>query len=808
MNPRTQKTDAEHRRTGMAQLHMIRRTEKIKYLKELLKERKTVYLSSFLYTGKTVLMSQLAKSLPGKVLQWDAGEDGWAEFERNAREKPECTLLIDSLDQLSSPATADALVLLLAQLPAGQNAILAGRDRIPAFLRGLIANGTVQPLPSDFVYFSEEEINQFFLDYGISLSPDKIATIRQNYFSWPIMLHSLARLMLENPAAPLSTLFDRLRPEYSHLFIQDMILPMPEQERTLLYNLAPFPRFSGDLARMLCGRADAPSLLNDIVSKTFLIRLEGEDEFVFFPAVQKALFQHMKNQFDQEYLNGQYRRAALYYELSNQMSRAIRFYIMLNDTAKIKELLIRETYVRPGNSDLIDFRAAYEQLPEQMILSSPELMRGKSMLESLMGRQTESERWYQELIKFLKIVPARDSRRKTAQESIRYLDIALPHRGTKYMLQMFVSFAQMKSLLESKSWRAGFNVAGNNVSLINGGKDFSRWVPHRKLLFQWARIPVETALGVSGNGVGELAYAESEYQCCLTGDYTEAMSHACKGLAQVSDDPEMESVAVGIQSSILAAQTNIQDAIALIQHLEQALPADAPVRLKQNLAVHRLQLQLLTGKTEEAMDWLQTEAPDETDTFITLDRFRYMLKLRLYILTGQWKRIPFLAATLRQYFEGYDRPYMLIHLHLMQATVCRRTGNGSWKEEMEAALALARRYQMVRVIAAEGIAIVDMLNEMNLPGDPWSQAVLNLARVQAVNYPAYMTPIAEKPVVTEREYQVYSLMISGYKNAKIASILDITERTVKYYAGEIYRKLGVTTRSEAISRAAEWGDIR
>ncbi len=792
----------------MAQPHTIRRTEKIKYLKELLKEKRNVYLSSFLYTGKTVLLSQLARSLPGKVLQWDAGAGDWAEFERTAREKPECTLIIDSLEKIPSPQAADALTALLAQLPDGQNAILAGRERNPDCLRNLIANSTVLPLPSSFMYFSEEEINQFFLDYGISLSPDKIASIQQNLFSWPLAMHSLARKMLENPSAPLTTLYEHLRREFSVLFIQDVILPMPEMERTLLYNLAPFPRFSGDLARMLCGRTDAPRLLTGIVGKYFFIHMEGEDEFVFFPAVQKALFQYVKNLFDQEYLNGQYRRAALYYELKNQAAKAIRYYIALNDTAKIKELLIRETYVRPGNSELVDFKAAYDQLSGDMILSSPELMRGKSMLESLLGRPTESERWYQELVKFHQTVSARDSRHKTAQDIISYLDLALPHRGSKNLLRMFIAFAQMKSLIESKAWRSGFNVTGNNISLINGGKDFSRWVPHRKLLFQWARIPVETALGANGNGVGELAFAESEYQSSLTGDYSAAMSHVCKGLAQVSDDIEMEGVAIGIQSCILAAQANIQDAIALIRHRELTLPADAPMRLRQNLAVHRLLLQLLTGKTDEAMDWLQTEAPEETETFVILDRFRYMLKLRLYILSGQWKKIPFLASTLRQYFEGYDRPYMMIQLHLLQAIVCRRTGKGSWKEEMEAALAMARRYQLVRVIAAEGIGIVDMLNEMNLPDDPWTQGVMNLTRAQAVHYPAFMNQIAEKPVFTEREYQVYSLMISGCKNAKIASILNITERTVKYYAGEIYRKLGVTTRSEAISRAAEWGDIR
>lgn len=792
----------------MAQPHIIRRTEKIKHLKELLKEKRNVYLASSLYSGKTELLTQLAKSLPGKVLQWDAETGDWAEFERKARAKPECTLLIDSLDRLPSADTADALAMLLAHLPSGQNAVLAGRERMPAYLRNLCVNGTVLPLPADFLYFTEEEINQFFLDYGISLTPDSIAAILKNDFGWPPLLHSLARMMLESPNTPLTSFFDRLRRDDSILFIQDVIMPMPEQDRTLLYNLAPFPRFSADLARMLCGRSDAPRLLSEIVSRFFFISMEGLDEFYFSPPAQRALFEHVKNLFDQEYINCQYRRAALYYQLNNQPALAVRLYVMLNDTTKIKELLIRETYVRPSNSDLVEFRTAYDRLPEKMILSSPELMRGKSMLESLLGRPSESERWYQELVKFFHIIPARDSRHQTAYEAIHYLDIALPHRGSRNLLRMFISFTQMKSLLESRSWRAGFNVAGNNVSLINGGKDFSRWLPHRSLLFQWVRIPVEKALGANGNGVGELAFAEGEYQCGLTGDYSIAMDHACKGLAQVSNDTEMESVAIGIQSGILAAQGNIQDAIALIRHLEQSLPADAPIRLRQNLAVHRLYCLLLTGKTDDAMEWLQTEAPDETEAFIILDRFRFMLKLRLYILSGQWKKIPFLAATLRQYFEGYDRPYMLVQLHLLQAIVCRRTGKGSWQEEMEAALALARRYQMARVIADEGIGIVDMLNEMNLPDDDWAQGVLNLTRAQAVNYPTFMNQVVEKPVFTEREYQVYSLMISGCKNAKIASILNITERTVKHYTGEIYRKLGVTTRSEAISRASEWGGFR
>ena len=73
-----------------------------------------------------------------------------------------------------------------------------------------------------------------------------------------------------------------------------------------------------------------------------------------------------------------------------------------------------------------------------------------------------------------------------------------------------------------------------------------------------------------------------------------------------------------------------------------------------------------------------------------LDRDQYMLKLRLYIVTAQWQRIPLLTAQLRHYFDSFDRPYLRIQLHLLQAIIDYRTSRSSWQEEMRAAL----RYQL------------------------------------------------------------------------------------------------------------------
>lgn len=59
--------------------------------------------------------------------------------------------------------------------------------------------------------------------------------------------------------------------------------------------------------------------------------------------------------------------------------------------------------------------------------------------------------------------------------------------------------------------------------------------------------------------------------------------------------------------------------------------------------------------------------------------------------------------------------------------------------------------------------------------------------------------------LTEREYEVLSLMVKAQTNRQIAAELDIAERTVKNHVGAIFRKLGVSDRSQAIIQALKKG---
>ena len=61
--------------------------------------------------------------------------------------------------------------------------------------------------------------------------------------------------------------------------------------------------------------------------------------------------------------------------------------------------------------------------------------------------------------------------------------------------------------------------------------------------------------------------------------------------------------------------------------------------------------------------------------------------------------------------------------------------------------------------------------------------------------------------LTARERDVLALVADGRSNREIATGLGISEHTVKFHLASLFGKLGVSTRTQAVRRALEWGLI-
>ncbi|MBA2460810.1 MAG: response regulator transcription factor [Actinobacteria bacterium] len=64
------------------------------------------------------------------------------------------------------------------------------------------------------------------------------------------------------------------------------------------------------------------------------------------------------------------------------------------------------------------------------------------------------------------------------------------------------------------------------------------------------------------------------------------------------------------------------------------------------------------------------------------------------------------------------------------------------------------------------------------------------------------TPEPDTPRLTRRELEILQLAAEGLSNAELGKRLCVTEQTIKFHLSNVYRKLGVSNRTEA-SRSAQ-----
>jgi ATP/maltotriose-dependent transcriptional regulator MalT len=61
--------------------------------------------------------------------------------------------------------------------------------------------------------------------------------------------------------------------------------------------------------------------------------------------------------------------------------------------------------------------------------------------------------------------------------------------------------------------------------------------------------------------------------------------------------------------------------------------------------------------------------------------------------------------------------------------------------------------------------------------------------------------------LTKRELEILTLILEGHPSKKVAELLFVSKRTVDFHLDNIYEKLQVSNRMQAIKRASNLGLI-
>lgn len=780
-----------------------------------LEEYKFLYIAAPTGWGKTTAVRwHFRLHRHTYVSLWD--EDALERAEKDASG----LLLLDDCHVLSGqPERRERLFGLLKTLPAGSHVVLLSRAALPGWLLPLQLSGLLTTVPETVFALGAEDVAGLAAVFGLELSQEEVLRLVRESRGHPLSLKLTC--MKFSQGAPLNT--DTLRAVSAQMF-DYLDQQLSDYWGGKLYRLVQavsfFDSFTLGLAQVLTGDNQVERSLDRLLQISSFIHVENGVYTIRYPAYRDYLRHKAEADWSAPEKSALYANAGVYYQLTGDLPAALDCYARDGNYTKVSELLAEHSRLNPGHGVYYQLRNYYRQLPEKEILSSPELMCGMSILCSLTFDVEGSEKWYAALKDYADNMSRRVCGYQEARGMVQYLDIALPHRGSKGIGDILKALFNQKDKFRLPE----FSVTSNLPSVLRGGKDFSEWVPKDREMYRMLALPVRVLLGPMGVGLPDVALAESRYEKGEDVSDAYLTLTSCQAEIRRKGTPEVEFALNALLANCLVDRGDLDRAVEDMTAFRTRMAEAGQKQLLPNLDALLCRFSLLTGG-EKAHRWLTEEAPDENDFFI-MERYRYLTKVRCYLQQGKYLPALALLGRLLDYFTQYDRTLDRIEALILLA-VCRyRMEAADWQDHLTAAVELAYPYGYITVFAHEGAALLPLLREWEWPepeADPEQTEKQRKADAEvrgkylyrlkkavtafAAQYSDYLAATGPSVLqsLRKKELEVLRLICQGKTSEEIQSILNISKSTMKTHIRRLYQALGVNSRASAQAEAKRLG---
>ena len=761
---------------------------KTELVRQYLSRRRYRYISC---AEDTAELTEAAQSVPAR----SAGKEKEGE--------PRTVVVADDLHLLKNAEGRKAVLSLAGRQDIWL--ILICRSPIPAWLMPLYIKGGFLVITEDDLRLGEKEISAYMDSQGLTATEEEVVFVAVRSQGNAYTVRHTALKMLEG-MRPGPEMAEEIVEAFAAYLESHVMVQWDSDLLEFLVQVSVIDEFTLPLAEMVTGNRHALELLERAAETgNFLSCKDGT--YRLRPELIRALRRRAAKEYSPQERADHAYNAGLYYEMQGQIVPALAMFEQCGKKERIRELLIRNARLNPGNGHYFELRRYYLQMEERELEESPVLMAGMSMLYSLMMQEKESEYWYRKLEKFAST--AKGGQKREAVSRLAYLDIALPHRGSADMIDIM---KRMPALIFDRGMSLPeFSVTSNYPSTMNGGKDFCHWSREDRKLAATIGKLVERVLGRYGKGLVKAALGESFYEKGEDAYEVLTLLARAKMEAEGGGMIEIAFAAVGLQVRLDTLQGEIQTAAEVLASFEKGVRGKGAVQLLPNIGALRCRLALYQGDKEAVSAWM-AQAPDEDREFCVMERYRYLTKVRCYLSIGEYLKAQALLEKLRYYTEKCRRTYVRMEVCLLSAIAKYRTG-GAWKEEFLSALKEACGYRFIRLISEEGAAVQELFVaagksflEKEIPDKEWLSRLMGETGKVAVRYPVYLKgQLAKAPDFCEAALSVLRLQAEGKSVGKIAQELSMKEATVKYHAKENYRKLGVSGKADAVLAARNLG---
>lgn len=750
-------------------------------------------------------------------------------------------LVLDNYHYIQNPEIHTSLQTWLEHIPPRFRLVICSSGRPPLALGYLKAKGMVVELGADDLRFTLEEGVEFLRQCvrGPRLSYHDMQTLVKRTEGWVtgLVLAAIALGQQEDRTRFAET-FTGAHPLIREFFVENVLRGQPSDVQAFLLRTSVLKHLTGSLCDAVLGKSGSAEMLAHLAGENlFLERMEGTDWYRYHELFAEALRAELEAHFAAE-IPVLHKRAAEWYLAQGDSSDAIGHLLAAGSgeqaAALIEDEVLPQLAQAGTDSRLLSW---LPQLPKLVLRQRTPLLAVYGRLASIAWNWGEVE-----------ALLTRVEREATAGLQGKAIAADATLAEIRRIRNLRTARTGDASAPFARAEHGGWDMLDG---IVQAYRDYRRDVGQAELA---ASAVYEAAkesrylygILVAGGGCANLALSQGHLR------RSEQIANEALRLAFElrGSLPEPASIALAALSNVCFMRTQLAQAHQLLVRATEVDPEPASTNGVVTMAVLRAKIESARGDNEAAFATMQTAralharrpSPIWTDQDLAAYQALFCFRQgdlpsaeRLLNEGGEIAKNPFAALVraeilieqgrnvaaeeiarllLRKYPHGaYLLPMMRARVILAIALFNQRKVNEA-RQVMAKAARLAAPEFFNRPFLDYGNQVAPLLSLVlhtaNLSAGTRSFLKGTLAMLGQVGQagPRQEPPPADEPAalsiaasISPREQEVLRMVSAGLSNQEIAAALFVSASTVKTHLENIYQKLGVNSRTQAIAQA-------
>ena len=754
------------------------------------------------------------------------------------------TLVIDDYHLVQSPKIHGSLNFLLDHQPANFHLMLLTREDPPLNLaRRRARRQMVEIRASDLRFDSDESAAFLNATMGLTLTPEQIAALERRTEGWIVGLQMAALSMRGSDPQAFFDSFtgdDRYIADY---LIEEVLDHQSEPVRDFLLRTSILEKLSAPLCEAVLGQT--PIELAELDrSNLFLIPLDNTRVWYrYHHLFAELLRQCLRDAASAEEISGLYRAASGWCEANGDIHAAIRYARHIPDDVRAAHLLQAHAGLFFYHNELVQLTDYARALPASLLEKNPRLC--MAAVWAMIGTRQPADFLLAHIERHFGM-PAEaaltddsldDARRAALLEVLITRQQAVFENPTVRSRERLLAMQTRLSQL-SDDLPCLFNTVGSLRPVIVYGLGFdAAHAGDVRLAAQYLEEAIALShqnnnkhlVQISAALLASVQLTQGQLRAAHR-THTQALSESSQGISPYAAQAhaglgeifygwgELEKAEHHFQiGSSMARVWNQWDALfTIVTGLARISKrrGDSQVALSllddfrpqnESLLIQTQALRLAwTGDSASSLTWLGARDLTASTTPTPFNEPLLLDVTRIFISINRMDDALTLAKKILESAKHGGRHHYIIQADILLSKVFAAQGKTpDALARLTEALQLAEPENYLSVFVDEGDTVRALL--MKMTGNAHAQRVLAgfASGLDSADKPEPASGSFE--ALSEREREVLLLVAQGCSNQEIASRLVISITTVKTHVGNIFNKLGVTSRTQAIARAETLG---